>query len=53
LFDEEVSSVDIYDGVLEHGVRTPEEFDVYLAARGKSTRSLVRTGTPDGRREDT
>jgi hypothetical protein len=29
--------------VLEHGVRTPEEFDAYLAARGKPTRSLGRT----------
>jgi hypothetical protein len=45
-YGREVSSVDIYDAVLEHGVRTPEEFDAYLAARGKPTRSLGRTGVP-------
>lgn len=43
-YGREVSSVDIYGAVLEHGVRTPEEFDAYLAARGKPTRSLGRTG---------
>jgi hypothetical protein len=42
-YGREVSSVDIYDAALEHGVRTPEEFDAYLAARGKPTRSLDRT----------
>jgi hypothetical protein len=42
-YGREVSSVDIYGAVLEHGVRTPEEFDAYLAARGKPTRSLGRT----------
>jgi hypothetical protein len=30
-----VVSVDIYDAVLEHGVRTPTEFAAYLRARGK------------------
>ena len=35
-----VLSVDIYDAVLEHGVRTPAEFDAYLAARGKPAREL-------------
>lgn len=45
-YGREVSSVDIYDGVLEHGVCTPEEFDAYLAARGKPTRALGRTGVP-------
>jgi hypothetical protein len=34
-----VFSVDIYDAVLKHGVRTPLEFDGYLAARGKPTRT--------------
>jgi hypothetical protein len=29
----QVLSIDIYDAVLEHGVRTPAEFDTYLAAR--------------------
>jgi hypothetical protein len=28
-----VSSVDIYDAVLDHGVRTPEEFAAYLRER--------------------
>ncbi len=31
----EVLSVDVYDAVLRHGVRTPREFDAYLVARGK------------------
>lgn len=35
----EVYSTDIYDAVLQHGVRTPGEFDRYLADRGKPTRS--------------
>jgi len=43
-YGREVSSVDIYGAVLERGVRTPEEFDAYLAAVGKPTRSLGRTG---------
>lgn len=43
-YGREVSSMDIYDAVLEHGVRTPEGFDAYLMARGKPTRSLGRTG---------
>jgi hypothetical protein len=30
--------MDIYDAVLEHGVRTPAGFDAYLRARGKTTR---------------
>jgi hypothetical protein len=30
-----VLSVDIYDAVLRHGVRTPLEFEKYLSARGK------------------
>ncbi len=35
----EVYSTDIYDAVLQHGVRTPGEFDTYLAERGKPARS--------------
>ena len=35
-----VLSVDIYDAVLEQGVRTPAEFDAYLVARGKPAREL-------------
>jgi len=32
---------DIYNAVLHHGVRTPAQFDQYLANHGKSTRSVV------------
>lgn len=35
----EVYSTDIYDAVLQHGVRTPGEFDKYLAQKGKPIRS--------------
>lgn len=34
-----VSGVDIYDAVLQHGVRTPAEFDAYLRERGKPGRT--------------
>jgi hypothetical protein len=34
----QVYSVDIYDAVLSHGVRTPSEFDEYLVERGKPAR---------------
>ncbi len=34
-----VSSTDIYDAVLQHGVRTLTEFDLYLVQRGKPTRA--------------
>ncbi len=34
----QVYSVDIYDAVLFHGVRTPAEFDEYLIERGKPAR---------------
>ena len=34
----QVYSVDIYDAVLAHGVRTPTEFDEYLIKRGKPAR---------------
>lgn|SRR5574340_571381 len=34
----QVYSVDIYDAVLSHGVRTPTEFDEYLIERGKPAR---------------
>jgi hypothetical protein len=32
-----VGSVDIYDAVLEHAVRSPKAFDAYLQARGQPT----------------
>ena len=31
----EVGGVDVYDAVLEHGVRTPDEFAAHLRARGR------------------
>lgn len=34
----QVGGTDIYDAVLEHGVRTPDEFDAYLRQRGMPTR---------------
>jgi hypothetical protein len=34
----QVGGTDIYDAVLEHGVRTPDEFDTYLRRRGMPTR---------------
>jgi hypothetical protein len=34
-----VYSTDIYDAVLQHNVRTPAQFDAYLARYGKPTRS--------------
>ena len=37
-YRQEVSSVDIYDAVLLHGVQTLDEFDQYLFERGKPTR---------------
>jgi hypothetical protein len=35
----QVGGTDVYDAVLEHGVRTPEEFDAYLRERGMPTRA--------------
>lgn len=37
VYPAEVGSVDIYTAVLDAGVRTPAEFDAYLAARDKPT----------------
>jgi hypothetical protein len=34
VYPEEVSGVDVFDAVLEHGVRTPDEFADYLRQRG-------------------
>ena len=33
-YPDRVSGMDIYDAVLEHGVRTPEQFGTYLRGRG-------------------
>lgn len=41
----EVYSTDIYDAVLQHGVRTLTEFDRYLAQRGKPTRTQSRSAS--------
>ena len=38
-YRQEVSSVDIYDAVLLHGIRTLNEFDQYLIERGKPVRT--------------
>ncbi|HEV2655936.1 MAG TPA: hypothetical protein VGT82_13305 [Ktedonobacteraceae bacterium] len=38
----EVYSTDIYDAVLQHGVRTLAQFDQYLVERGKPTRTKSR-----------
>jgi hypothetical protein len=37
-YRDQVYSVDIYDAVLTHGVRTPAEFDEYLIQHGKPAR---------------
>ncbi|QBD74826.1 hypothetical protein EPA93_01975 [Ktedonosporobacter rubrisoli] len=42
----DIYSTDIYDAVLQHGVRTPGQFDSYLAARGKPTRTNKPRQTP-------
>jgi hypothetical protein len=34
----QVSGIDVYDAVLEHGVRTPAQFEAYLTERGMPTR---------------
>jgi hypothetical protein len=36
-YPDQVSGMDIYDAVLEHGVRTPEQFGRYLRQRGLPT----------------
>jgi hypothetical protein len=37
----DVGGTDIYDAVLEHGVRTPDEFDAYLRLRGMPAREAA------------
>jgi hypothetical protein len=37
-YRKQVQSVDVYDAVLHHGVRTPDQFDAYLRERGKPAR---------------
>jgi hypothetical protein len=38
MYPYQVGGTDIYDAVLQHGVRTPDEFDAYLRQRGMPTR---------------
>ncbi len=40
------SSTDIYDAVLQHGIRTPAQFNCYLLAQGKPTESTVKHDRP-------
>lgn len=40
-YRDQVLSIDIYDAVLQHGVRTPDEFDTYLSERGKPTSATI------------
>jgi hypothetical protein len=35
-YPDQVSGIDVYDAVLEHGVRTPEQFERYLQQRATS-----------------
>jgi hypothetical protein len=37
-YPDEISGVDVYDAVLAHGVRTPDEFAAYLLQRGLPVR---------------
>jgi hypothetical protein len=41
-----VSSTDIYDAVLQHGVRTPAQFNSYLLAQGKPVESTINHDRP-------
>jgi hypothetical protein len=41
-----VSSTDIYDAVLRHGIRTPEQFNRYLLSRDKPAQSAVSHDGP-------
>lgn len=38
IYPYEIGGFDVYDAVLEHGVRTPREFEAYLRERGLPTR---------------
>ena len=46
-YGRQVSSMDLYTAVLEHGVRTPEAFDASLLAHGKPARTLHHHATAD------
>lgn len=41
-----VSSTDIYDAVLQHGIRTPAQFNRYLLAQGKPAESTNKHDRP-------
>jgi hypothetical protein len=38
-YPEQVGGSDVYEAVLQHGVRTPEQFDAYLRERGLPARA--------------
>ena len=38
VYPEEIGGFEVYDAVLNHGVRAPEEFDIYLRQRGLPAR---------------
>jgi hypothetical protein len=46
-----VSSADIYDAVLQHGIRTPVQFNSYLLAQGKPTESALQGLSDESRVE--
>jgi hypothetical protein len=46
----QITSTDLYAAVLEHGMRTPDEFDTYLAQHGKPTREDSQNMTESKKR---
>ena len=38
VYPDEVGGMEVYDAVLEHGARTPDDFDLYLRERGLPAR---------------
>jgi hypothetical protein len=46
----QITSTDLYTAVLEHGVRTPDELDTYLAQHGKPTRAQSQNMTESKKR---
>jgi hypothetical protein len=46
----QITSTDLYAAVLEHGVRTPDEFDTYLAQHDKPTRAQSQNMTEGKKR---
>lgn len=44
VYPHEVVGTDVYDAVLDHGVRTPDDFDAYLRARSLPSRKPRHSG---------